>query len=218
MRTCITLAMLAWLPLVSATALDLLGPLPTFPQTRIADKDGTTLLSKDGKILAAACVRMPSEGAPVEVLSNQGAQTALANDKLKTEFLRERKFPVGAEPGINLFTQSRAVTQGVRTLVTCSPDKRSNDNANDGPRTLPPLEVAIQIYPDADGNALSLIYVDGEPAADNLDLSQPLRARALSFERAKKQRVTIERSAPATWTIRSEEHTSELQSRGLISY
>ena len=169
------------------------------------------LLSKDGRILAAAVLRPCNDSHPdVEVLSTDSAAAAMKLEKLDSEKVRERRFPMlgtTVNSTLNVLQQTHAVINGFRVLIACSQSKPKVDPSALPLRTVatakpPPLEIAIQIYPDADGKALNLTYLDGDPVPEKSADATELRARALTFENAKKQRVTIERSGPATWTIR----------------
>ena len=190
---------------------DLTAPLPTRPEVRVLDADGGILLSKDGRILAAANLRPTDTSRPdADVLTFESAKAVLAREKLESEQVRERRFPMvdtSTNATLNVLHQARIVTNGFRSLYTSSMSRPKLDPASVAPKeksapTPPPLEIAIQIYPDVDGKPLALTYLDGEPVPEKKANATELRARALTFENAKKQRVTLERSGPATWTIR----------------
>ena len=216
MPRCTTvIALMVLIPAARLAALDvpdLNAPLPTRPEIRVLEADAGVLLSKDGHILAAACLRPTDRDRKhddAEVLSAADATAALAGEKLQSEKVRERRFPmIGGPPNstLNVLVQTRTVLNGFRALIACSASKPKNDPAaalgDKLPLVPPPLEIAIQIYPDADGKPLKLTYLDGDLVPEKKADATELRARSLTFENAKKQRVTLERSGPATWTIR----------------
>src|SRR5205085_8362348 len=101
-----------------------------------------------------------------EVYSAADAKALLAKEKLKTQFVRDRRFPApGAIPdsGPGLITQTRPVIQGFRTLVTPTPANPKHALSN---AMLPELEIVIQIYPDSAGTALKMTAIDGNAPAE----------------------------------------------------
>jgi|GEM_PF-2069807 len=191
---------LLFLATLPAFALDVTAPLPAYPECRVAD-DGIILLTKDKQLLAAARIQ-PASNSDAEILPLEKAKPILELEKCKTSLGRERRFPALNVPGRSLIltAEYRVVLQGLRIQATTAWSKANT--AQTAIPVVPPLETAIQIYPGADGEALKLSCLDNEPAPEKLNDATTLRARALTFENAKKQQVTIERSAPATWTIR----------------
>ena len=209
-RTRCACLLLAALSSHALTALDVkipdftAAPTEAGPEIRIADDAGTVLLTHQGRVLAALRVReRTASGAQTPVLSLEAARAALANVaalKVLKEHVKEFNFSsAGIQAGPGVLMQTRPVTQGARLLLTNAPARIGPPNAlrNDSAA----LEIALQIYPDADGNVLNLTYLDGAAAGEKYARAGTLRARALTFEIPKKQRVTLERSAPVEWLV-----------------
>ncbi|MEI6235272.1 MAG: hypothetical protein WCT04_19610 [Planctomycetota bacterium] len=180
-------------------------------QAHVLDNDAGVLLSKDKRPLAVLQLRPTDPNrADTDIIPFADATAQLEAASLQLERVRERRFPMlgsTVNATLNVLIQTRAVMQGVRTLVTCSASKPKVDATrapikDATPPKLPPLEMAVQIYPDADGKPLKLTYLDGNPVPDEKANPSEIRARAITFENAKKQSVTLERSGPITWTVR----------------
>jgi len=143
------------------------GPVVA-PETRVLE-DGCVLLSKDGKPLAA--VRVREAGDTSEVLLLDAAKAALAQPKVGNESVFEKHFK-----GADILVQTRIVTQGARLLVVPQ-RKRSKKCIPVSDEPAAALEVAAQVFPESNGAALKLAFVNGEAAAK----PDVFRARAISF-------------------------------------
>ena len=124
---------------------------------------------------------------------------------------------------LSVILRARAVPAGVRLLFSSAFSGPSRDDLAPGEvkvKELPlptPLELAIQIFPNATGNVPTATFVDNvrEPLplpplggkAEKESTPPPpagtskRRARAWTFEAPKDFRVTIARSGPAEWRL-----------------
>lgn len=183
-------------------------PAEAGPEIRIADELGTVLLSHQGRVIAGLRIReRNAASAETPVLSLEAARAALANPtilRVLKEHVKEFDFSrEGAPAGPGVLLQTRAVAQGARLLLTNAPGRIGRIGPANSRRAEPAaLEIALQIFPDANGNVLNLTYLDGDAAAEKYTRAATLRARALTFEIPKKQRLTLERSAPAEWAVK----------------
>ena len=202
------------------------------------------LLSRAGLPLAVAQLRPAAAGesAPAKpVLSAAEAKAALepreADERVIPsggQQVRELRFPIprsgvagsaaattGGQDELSVILRARTVSAGVRLLFSSAFNGPSRDDlAPGGKLPLPaPLELAIEIFPDADGNTPAATFVDnareplpppplkmGKMGTDPDGRSVPIfpsqrRARAWTFEAGKDFRVTIARSGPAEWRL-----------------
>ncbi|MGD0094026.1 MAG: hypothetical protein ABSE73_29300, partial [Planctomycetota bacterium] len=160
---------------------------------------------------------------------------------LAGEQVREFQFPIPrpnelpeaggtpAHPGstgqdtLSVILKAREVAAGARLLFSSAYSGPSRADLAPGEKLpLPaPLELAIQIFPDAAGNLPEATFVDnareplplpplsGKAAAETAPFPAPApapgpstrRARAWTFETKKDFRVTIARSGPIAWLI-----------------
>jgi hypothetical protein len=122
------------------------------------------------------------------------------------EGLRPAETPLaGKDPAasrLSILIQARPTAAGARVLV--SPDTAAPE---EGPA--PPLELALQLFPDEKGNLPELTGVDAPlnqvatpdpPKADG----KPFRATRLSLAARGRPRVELARSAPAPWSLHSD--------------
>ncbi|HYF52567.1 MAG TPA: hypothetical protein VEJ63_24380 [Planctomycetota bacterium] len=204
-------------------------PVQKDAHVRVLGREGRVLLSRENIPLCVAQLR-PAKDAPEAVIAPEALAAALKATTGKdapladsAEQLREFSYPLptgNKEDELSVVLRARRVSYGTRLLasgVTRGPTKR--DLAPD--ETLPPaapLELAIQIFADAQGKAATLTYVDNQrqpaPAddearaeAERRDLAgREINARALVFEGGGGFRVNVARSAPVAWSIQRVEN------------
>lgn len=185
------------------------------------------MLSRGAEPLAVAVVREAGGNArPVltaaaakELLRTDGAQRPALADG--SEVVRELAFPVpkgNEKDRLGVILRARKASSGARLLFSSAFSGPSLDSLLPG-GTLPappPLELAVQLFPDAQGHVAIPTYIDGtrqprpwEPLPGGANTApaespavQQRPARVWTFETKNGYLVNVARSAPAAWTLR----------------
>ncbi|MFH0938377.1 MAG: hypothetical protein V1899_03740 [Planctomycetota bacterium] len=186
-------------------------------EVRVLDRAGRVLISRAGLPLAVAQLRplnvaeaslpvLPTAAAKDALRApGAGKTTLISNDEQAREFC----FPiVGGTPEdkLSVALRARKVSAGARLLVTSQVSAALQEDLapNECLAAAPPLEIALQIFADADGKLPILTFVDGErqsaPATE--DGESRLRATTFSYEGDKNLRVHVARSGPVEWRVR----------------
>jgi len=160
-------------------------------------KDGArVVLSRDGRVIAAAQVRPRTQGGPRPVLAGD----AWRQEKVLAEGA-EALHPVSAsgaqgQSPVSVLIRAQRMASGVRLLVSPA----------GGGVAAPGLEMAVQIFSHGKDAAPQLMAVDAPmpgvptphlPPADGT----PFRALRLTFRSKDGQRVELARSGPADWSM-----------------
>jgi hypothetical protein len=190
-------------------------------EIRVIDGEGRMLLSRDGAPLAVLQVRTAAEddaSSPL-VLSYPDALKILAakSEALVAggEQLRELDFPLiggGEKDKLGVLLRARKVAAGARVLFTSAVNGPTLSAFQRGWKA-PPMELAVQVFQDADGKQADVLFVDGEKREPHFEKLDKRRARTWSIENKKTFRVTLARSGPTDWTVRGRDKDVLLTSR-----
>jgi len=182
-------------------------------EIRVIDGEGRLLLSRDGNPLAVLQIRKAAGEDPAAplVLEFSEAKKLLARKtaalEVGNEQLRELDFRLsagGEKDKLGVLLRVKRNGSGARVLFT-SAVSGPTLSAFQGGWTAPALEVAVQLFPTADGKQPDALFVDGEGREPHFEKVDKRRARTWDFGSKKESRVTLARSAPTDWTVRGRE-------------
>jgi hypothetical protein len=172
------------------------------------------LLSRGEQPIAIAQLR-PVAKEPLAPLSLDearklcAARSQIAPMASGDEALRELEYPLqGGEGKVKVLLRVRAGSSGARMLVSSSLVGVAPASVLAGRDAGATLEMAVQVFPDAEAKPPDVLYVDGVREPPHFEKPMQRRARSWSLEssaglRAGGFRAALARSASADWLVQS---------------